>query len=205
MLRSVRPPYLARKYYPDLVWRVNHSEKVLYLTFDDGPTPGVTEQVLDILAKHEAKTTFFCLGKNVRKHRELYERILSEGHAVGNHTTNHLNGWKSRVRDYVDDVKDCAGVIESSLFRPPYGRITREQIKALKPDYRIVMWDVLSWDFDVGIHEGKVVRNVCSQSRPGSIVVFHDSRKAERHVLHALPKVLRFFKAKGYRFEKLDF
>lgn len=205
MIRSVRPPFLARKYYPDLVWRVNRFEKVLYLTFDDGPTPEVTEKILDILQKHSAKATFFCLGKNAKKHSGIYSRIVSEGHGVGNHTENHLNGWRSSQTNYLKDIQKCAETIRSDLFRPPYGRITKAQIKALKQDYKLIMWDVLSWDFDMEIPSSRVLRNVCAQSRPGSIVVFHDSRKAERHVLQVLPGVLRFFGKKGYVFGKLAF
>ncbi|MCC7301900.1 MAG: polysaccharide deacetylase family protein [Bacteroidia bacterium] len=204
MIRSVRPPFLARKYYPDLVWRVNTFEKVLYLTFDDGPTPGVTEGVLDELRKHNAKGTFFCLGKNVRKYPEIFQRIMDEGHAAGNHTENHLNGWQSSRENYLSDIQKCAETVCSDLFRPPYGRITKSQIKALKQNYKLIMWDVLSWDFDSGIPASRVLRNVCAQCRPGSIVVFHDSRKAEQHVLQVLPKALRFFEKKGYRFGKLE-
>lgn len=204
MFKQVRPPFLARKYYPGLVWRVNTLEKILYLSFDDGPTEGVTEAVLEILAKHQAKATFFCLGKNIKKYPELFEKILSEGHSVGNHTGHHLNGWESSTQKYMEDIRNCDQLMKTNLFRPPYGRISRNQIKEVLKKYKIIMWDVLSWDFDESISTSRILRNVCTQSRPGSIIVFHDSRKAEKHVLRVLPPVLRFFKGKGYRFEGLE-
>ncbi len=204
MFRQIRPPFLARKYFPGLVWRVNTVEKDLYLTFDDGPTPEVTDSVLDMLKKHDAKATFFCLGKNIKKYPEIYQRILKEGHAVGNHTTHHLNGWATHPQKYLEDIAASEEWIQTKLFRPPYGRITKEQIKRVSQKFKIIMWDVLSWDFDSSVSASKVARNVCAQSRPGSIIVFHDSVKARKNVEQALPAVLRFFCAKGYSFRTLQ-
>lgn len=184
------------------------SEKNLYLTFDDGPVPGPTEFVLDELARAKAKATFFCIGDNVRKHPGVYRRIVSEGHAVGNHTFNHLSGWKTAVDAYVDNVALCdnemaqLGKLTDKLFRPPYGRITRKQIGSLS-NYRIIMWDVLTNDYAKSLSREACLRGSLAATRPGSIIVFHDSLKAEKNMSYVLPRFLDHFESQGFSFKTL--
>lgn len=196
------------------------TEKKLYLTFDDGPIPGPTDFVLDTLAKHSIKATFFCIGDNVRKHPDVYKKIMEQGHAVGNHTFNHLKGWNTSLERYVDNVTQCDGVMNENLtvryplslirnnqlltgncqlFRPPYGRITRAQIKALQ-QYKIVMWDVLTNDYDRAVSREACLRNSIRVTRPGSVIVFHDSVKAEPNMAYALPRYIEHFLNQGYTF-----
>lgn len=198
------------KIFPSFHWRIKTGEKVLYLTFDDGPHPTVTPFVLDELMKYNAKATFFCLGKNVVVHPEIYKRILDEGHSVGNHTHNHLNGWKTRNRTYLEDIGRASDHIDSPLFRPPYGKISPLQSKRLssymrKQNTKVVMWDVLSGDFDLNISPEYCAWNVIRTSKAGSIIVFHDSGKAFPRIKYALPKTLQFFSEKGFRFQSVPF
>jgi len=186
------------------MWHVPTSEKVLFLTFDDGPIPEATPWVLDILHAYGAKATFFCVGDNVRKYPDIFQRILAEGHAVGNHTFNHLKGWGTETSDYLENVERCAEMVSSPLFRPPYGKLKPSQTRLLKSQYRIVMWDVLSGDFDPKISPEKCLQNVLENVQPGSIVLFHDSVKAETRMRFALPKVLEKLKSEGWRFEKVE-
>lgn len=181
-------------------------EKVLYLTFDDGPHPVITPFVLQELARFSARATFFCIGKNVVAHPEIYRQLIAGGHAVGNHTFHHLKGSKTDVKQYVADIKKATDHIQSSLFRPPYGRITKAQARAVpsalgRADAKIIMWDVLSADFDQKISPQRCLENVLRNGRPGSIIVFHDSEKAWPNLHHALPRVLAYFASAGYRFE----
>jgi peptidoglycan-N-acetylglucosamine deacetylase len=204
MYYFVRTPWWLRRLYRGLVWRVPTAEKVLYLTFDDGPHPVATPFVLDELGKHGAKGTFFCIGKNVEAYPDIYRRILLEGHRVGNHTQDHLNGWKVDGMRYVENIRVAAQRIDSDLFRPPYGRIGSLQSSVLRSapfNYQIIMWDVLSADFDRALTGERCARNVIRNGRPGSIVVFHDSEKALERLREALPAVLKEFGARGYRFE----
>jgi peptidoglycan/xylan/chitin deacetylase (PgdA/CDA1 family) len=210
MFYLIKTPWWLKKWYPGLIWNIPHSpdEKVLYLTFDDGPHAQATPFVLDTLRAFQARATFFCIGKNVQEHPEIYKRILVEGHRVGNHTQHHVNGWKTRDDKYLDDVRQAARYIDSNLFRPPYGRIGNLQASLLrKPpfSYKVIMWDVLSADFDRSLSPEKCSRNVIRNARPGSIVVFHDSEKAFPRLETALPVVLGYFQEKGYRFEGLRF
>lgn len=190
-------------FYPLLTWQIKTDEKVIYLTFDDGPHETATSFVLNILKKHNAKATFFCIGKNVQLHPEIYERIINEGHSVGNHTFNHLNGWKVNDENYLSDIKNASAVIQSKLFRPPYGRIKKSQVKILQPNYNIIMWSVLSGDFDVNLSPQKCLNNVIKNTAKGSIVVFHDSAKAMERLAFALPKTLEYFSEKGYVFKSI--
>lgn len=199
----VKTSWWLRALYPSFTWKINTVEKVLYLTFDDGPHETATPFVLDELKKHHAKATFFCIGKNVVKHKEIYKRIIEEGHAVGNHTYHHLNGWKTNDEEYINDIEQASKEIDSKLFRPPYGKITRFQSSIVKRQSSIIMWDVLSGDFDVTIQPTRCLANVLYHSKKGSIIVFHDSTKAWERMSFALPKVLEHFSKEGYQFRSL--
>ena len=199
-----RTPRLIQNLMPAYTWRVPTDEKVIYLTFDDGPIPDVTHWVLNTLKEHNAKATFFCVGDNVKKHPVVFQQILADGHAVGNHTFNHLSGWDTENIAYFHNIRHCARLVKSPLFRPPYGRLTPKQTQFLTRHYQIVMWDVLSGDFDTTISPETCLQNVISGARRGSIVVFHDSLKAADHMMYALPRVLEHYASRGYRFESLD-
>ena len=199
-----RTPSIIQRIFHQFTWRSEASGKRLYLTFDDGPIPEVTPWVLDTLAEFNAKATFFCVGENVERHSELFERLVDEGHAVGNHTHNHLSGWTTDAGDYLANVRQCAQLVSSRLFRPPYGRIGPRTAKALHGEFRIVMWDVLSGDFDPGLDGEECLRNVLDHVAPGSIVVFHDSLKSERNLRYALPRALEVLSRLGYSFEALS-
>jgi peptidoglycan-N-acetylglucosamine deacetylase len=198
-----KTPRLLQSLLPAYTWRVSTEEKVLYLTFDDGPIPEVTTWVLDTLRPYNAKATFFCVGDNVQKHPSVFQQILEEGHTVGNHTFHHLNGWDSENISYFHNIRHCARLVNSNLFRPPYGRLTPKQTQFLTRHYQIVMWDVLSGDFDEQISNQECLNNVLSGTKRGSIIVFHDSLKASERMKYALPRVLAHYAAKGYRFESL--
>jgi peptidoglycan/xylan/chitin deacetylase (PgdA/CDA1 family) len=199
----VKTPEMLQPLVNDLLWSIHTFEKEVFLTFDDGPTPQVTEQTLDLLKAHNAKATFFCLGKNVEAHPDLYQRLHDDGHTVGNHTYDHPNGRKTEHFTYLRSVAKGKKHIQSSYFRPPYGQITRAQINALKKQYRIVMWDIITGDFDQKIDEEQCVRNVLNNVKRGSIIVFHDSVKAAPRMLPALKQVLEALSARGYSFSAL--
>ena len=207
MFYLVKTPLLLKRLYPSLIWDLRPAAKedrVIYLTFDDGPHPEATPFVLDELKRHHARATFFCIGKNVQAYPLIYKRILMEGHRVGNHTQHHLNGWKTDDAAYINNVREAAGHIDSRLFRPPYGRISLWQSRLLRGEptnYRIIMWDVLSADFDRKLSAGDCARNVLLNTTSGSIIVFHDSEKAFERLKGALPVVLEHFSGKGYRFD----
>ncbi len=206
MFYLVKTPSLLKKLYPGCVWDIETSEKILYLTFDDGPQPEVTKFVLEELKKYNALATFFCIGDNVKKHFETYKEVIEMGHQPGNHTFNHLNGWKTKDADYLENIAMAANVIDSNLFRPPYGRITNFQIKALKGSHfnlTTVMWSVLSGDFDDKLSGENCYLNVINNSKPGSVIVFHDSLKAFASLQYALPRVLEYFSLKGYQFKSI--
>lgn len=193
-----------RALYPSLVWRIPAKEKKIYLSFDDGPHPVATPFVLDQLAEYGAKASFFCIGKNVAAQPAIYQRILAEGHTVGNHTHEHVNGWKTTDEDYVTDTMTAATYIQSDLFRPPYGRIKRSQIKLLgEKGMKIMMWDVLSADFDTNLTAQACLSYVLYHTKPGSIVLFHDSEKAWERMSVALPAVLKHFSREGYVFDRI--
>ncbi|TXI67813.1 MAG: polysaccharide deacetylase family protein [Flavobacterium sp.] len=207
----VKTNRFIKKVFSNLVWDIPNSDKKIYLTFDDGPIPEVTEWVLDILKSEEIKATFFCIGDNIQKHPEVYKRILAEGHQTGNHTFNHLNGWKTNTQNYVENFKLCKteylklSTEHSFLFRPPYGKIKPSQSKAIRQlGYKIIMWDVLSYDFDSTISVEKCLENVISNTEQGSIIVFHDSLKAEKNLKYALPKAIQILKNKGFVFDVIS-
>lgn len=221
----VKAPWFLKACYPSFVWHIRTKEKILYLTFDDGPHETATPFVLNELQQYNAKATFFCIGKNVAAYPEIYQRIIAEGHAVGNHTYNHLNGWKTDDEMYVDDIKKASALITSHLFRPPYGRIKRSQLRKVNSlwamgkeewaernnqsftiqhsPFSIIMWDVLSGDFDVALQPKRCLANVLYHSKPGSIIVFHDSTKAWERMRFALPRVLDHFSKQGFQFRAI--
>lgn len=201
---AVKPPMIIRRLYSRLIWNFPTTEKILYLTFDDGPIPEVTPFVLDELKKYNAKGTFFCTGVNVKRYPEIFERIKSEGHAAGNHTYNHLNGWKTNNKKYFEDIEAANELLNTRLFRPPYGRIKRAQISYVSEKYSIIMWDVLSFDFDKNTTPQKCLSNVISNSAPGSIIVFHDSLKAKKNIFYALPNMLNHFASLDYKFRAIQ-
>jgi len=211
-LLSSKTPWLAKKAFPSYVWNIPNQEKVIYLTFDDGPTPVVTNKVLAILAEYNAKATFFCIGKNIAANPHIYQQILDSGHAVGNHTYHHLKGWRSSNIDYINDIKKTQDILSpalpelsSKLFRPPYGRLKPLQGKLLQNlGYSIIMWDVLAIDWDPSIPKEKVLQNIIKHTEKGSIVVLHDSIKASDNMLYALPKSLDYFTKKGFTFKKIE-
>ena len=208
MFYFVKTPGWLKKIYDSYIWSIPGSDKILYLTFDDGPHPEATPFVLKELKKYNVLATFFCIGKNVVSYPGIYKQILQEGHSIGNHTYNHLNGWKTNNDDYLKDIALAADEIDSYLFRPPYGRITSFQAKNLKPvmkgkEPKVIMWDVLSGDFDTACSPQQCLTNVLFASVPGSIIVFHDSEKAFSRLEYALPRVLQYFSKKGYLFKPL--
>lgn len=200
----VKSPFFLKKYYSNFVWKIPTTEKIIYLTFDDGPTPEITEWTLATLKTFNAKATFFCVGSNVAKHPEIFQKIICDEHAIGNHTHHHLNGWHTDKEAYFRNIKKCEEVVKSNLFRPPYGRIKKSQYELIKDDYKVIMWDVLSGDFDPKTSPEKCLSNVINNTTEGSIVVFHDSLKAADNLKFTLPKVLEYFTEKGYKFEKLE-
>ncbi len=199
-----KTPAIIKKYYPQLIWDVPNNEQKIYLTFDDGPIPEITEWVLQLLQEKQVRATFFCIGDNVKKHPELYQKILNEGHVVGNHTFNHLEGWKTGTWKYLKNIEECHQLVNSKLFRPPYGRIKKSQANKIVRKYKVVMWDVLSGDFDQKTTPEKCYNNVVQNVNSGSIIVFHDSLKAERNLKYALPKAIDYLLEKGFVFDVLN-
>lgn len=203
----VKSNVFMRVMYPKRYWKVNtRGEKKIYLTFDDGPHPDITSFVLQQLRAFDAKATFFCVGKNVQLFPAIYEQLLNEGHAVGNHTHNHLNGWKTEKNSYVDNILQAQQYIQSTLFRPPYGRMSYAQERLFMdrfPHHKIIMWDILSGDFDRGLSGEKVFQNVIRYVSKGSIIVFHDSEKAFERLAYALPRCLNYFAEQKYSFGTL--
>lgn len=206
----IKTPWIIKRLFKSYVWSMPATDKEVYLTFDDGPHQTITPWILDELKKYNAAATFFCIGKNVAQHADVYKRIIDEGHAIGNHTHNHLNGWKTETDKYIADIKEAAKHIATNLFRPPYGRIKKSQAKrineALKNSTsgKVIMWDVLSADFDNSITPEECLKNVLQNVEAGSIVVFHDSEKAFKNLQFVLPKVLAELDKKGYVFRKIE-
>lgn len=208
MFYLVKTPWWLKRFYDKYTWNMPAGDKTLYLTFDDGPHPVATPFVLKQLKEHNALATFFCIGKNVIDYPEIYKQTINEGHTVGNHTFSHYNGWKMNDELYLQDIAKASQHIGSNLFRPPYGRITSFQAKNLEPvmkgkEPKVIMWDVLSGDFDTACTKEQCLANVLLASVPGSIIVFHDSEKAFPKLEYTLPKVLRYFSEKGYLFKSL--
>lgn len=245
-LVPAKTPGFIKALFPNFIWSVTTSRKELYLTFDDGPTPEITVWVLDILKRYNAKATFFCIGSNIKKYPDVFEKIISEGHTIGNHTFNHLKGWKHKTKDYLKDVEKTQVLIHTKpqieataysnkqllsgvdvhqsssvldenskrkkngdlnlkLFRPPYGKLKPKQAKQLhKKGYNIVLWDVLSFDWDTSVSKEKCFENVLNSAENGSIIVFHDSVKASQNLKYSLPKVLEYYNSRGFIFKALN-
>lgn len=203
-----------KKVFSKFIWDIPNRENKIYLTFDDGPTPEITAWVLNQLQKYNAKATFFCIGDNIRKYPEIFNQVNEDGHAIGNHTFNHLNGWKTSTTEYLENTKLCEDSIsnpksktynlKSKIFRPPYGKLKASQSKKIRQlGYKIIMWDVLSADFDTTISPEKCLANVLQNATSGSVIIFHDSVNAFQNLEYALPKTLEFLKEKGFVFEKI--
>lgn len=218
-VRTLKP---AKSLFPDLVWDLPSKEKVIYLTFDDGPTPIITDWTLDVLKQYNAKATFFCIGKNVEAHPDIFNKIIADGHSIGNHTYNHIKGWTTSTKNYVSNIEKAQGIINNqisnfkfqdlkiknrkskivNLFRPPYGQIKPKQAKTLiQLGYKIIMWMVVAIDWDAFVSKEKCLGNVVNNTISGDIVVFHDSIKAANNMQYALPKVLEYFSEKGFKFK----
>lgn len=207
----VKYPVVLKWFYPDRITRIENS-KSIYLTFDDGPVPEITPWVLDQLREYKAKATFFCIGENIKKNPEVFQQVISEGHTIGNHSFHHLNGWKTSTSKYVYDVLSTEDLLSKKypvkplpkLFRPPFGKIKNSQARKLsKEGFKIVMWDVISWDFDHNVQKETCYKNIVENASEGSLIVFHDSRKASKNLHYALPKVLKYFAEKGYEFRSI--
>ena len=195
----IRPPHFIKRFFPNYIWNFPNETEVIYLTFDDGPSPEVTPWVLDQLDKYDAKATFFCLGKNVEMNPELFEQIKKRGHAVGNHSYSHIKGWGMDTSVYLRDVELAESFIGSNLYRPPYARIGPNQSRMLSERYKLIMWNVLSRDYSRSLSGRACARGVVKHLRPGDIVVFHDSRKSAKNLWYALPVVLKFIQTKGWK------
>ena len=206
-----KTPGFVKTLFPNFVWNIDTPNKELYLTFDDGPTPEITDWVLSTLKQYDAKGTFFCIGNNIEKHPEIFQRVIDHGHSVGNHTYNHLKGWKHQTEDYINDVLKTENLIKNyklnnsqKLFRPPYGKFkTKQSKKILELGYKVIMWEVISYDWDKSLTEENCFRNVTSAAKSGSVIIFHDSVKAFKNLKYALPKVLEYYSEKGFEFKRI--
>lgn len=215
-----KTPDFVKTLFPNFIWNINTKKKELYLTFDDGPTPEITDWVLSTLKAYNAKATFFCIGNNIEKHPEIFQNIIADGHSIGNHTYHHLKGWKTKTQVYLNDIDFTDSVIQfqlqnskfsnhnsqtsSQLFRPPYGKFKKKQSKKLlKLGYKIILWDVLSYDWDNSVSEESCLQNVTSAAKEGSIIVFHDSLKASRNLKYVLPKLLEYYSERGFEFKSI--
>jgi peptidoglycan-N-acetylglucosamine deacetylase len=204
MFYVVKTPWWLKKLFGKCTWEMPSNTGKVYLSFDDGPHPEITPFVLETLAKYDARGSFFCIGDNVSKYPQVFQRIIDEGHSVGNHSYHHLNGWETRNQVYFDDIQKASELISSNMFRPPYGKLSFRQVSTLMTmGLQPIMWTVLSGDFDTSISKEKVAENVLKNLRPGVIVVFHDSEKAETRMKYALPLVLRLISERGWVAEKL--
>lgn len=199
----VKTPELIQNLFPNFTWRIPSADKTIFLTFDDGPIPEVTPWVIDLLAEFNAKATFFCVGQNVQKHPSIYLKLRRQGHTIGSHTNNHISGWSTENIPYFHNVRRGATLVKSPIFRPPYGRIKPSQVPFLMRHYHIIMWDVLSGDFDAKITKEQCLENVVDHAESGSVVVFHDSLKAQEKLKYVLPKVLEHFSDEGFVFKSI--
>lgn len=210
-LNWVKTNSIIKKIFRNYIWDIPNTENKIYLTFDDGPIPEITEWVLEELKKYNAKATFFCIGNNIEKYPYVFTKVINEGHSIGNHTFNHLNGWKTPTEEYLENFKQCEALISNlksatcNLFRPPYGKIKLSQSKKIRQlGYKIIMWDILSVDYDSTITPQKCLENVVENASSGSIIVFHDSIKAFPNLEYTLPRVLENLSKKGFVFEAIN-
>lgn len=213
----VKIPRFIKRIFPNYVWDFSSKDKILYLTFDDGPTPEITNWTLNTLKQYNAKATFFCIGNNIEKHSDIFNAIVEQGHHIGNHTHNHLKGWRTSKKNYISNVEQAQEIIntsiidnkrlpKSNLFRPPFGKIKNSQAKALiKRGYKIIMWSVISIDWDKKLPKEQCLKNVIKHTTNGNIIVFHDSIKAAKNMTYALPEVLEHFSNKGYIFKAIPY
>ena len=203
----IKTPEFIRKTFPGFIWQIpnisQNQDKSIYLTFDDGPVDEVTPYVIDILDQYNAKATFFCVGENIEQNPEIFKRLKDQGHSIGSHSHNHLSGWATENKQYLTNVDKAAKLSRSNLFRPPYGRIKLSQAKKIQENYQIIMWDVLSGDFDPKVTPKQCFNNVVSNAQSGSIVVFHDSQKSYNVLKEVLPKVLEHYSSLGYQFKSI--
>ncbi|MDX1271699.1 polysaccharide deacetylase family protein [Bizionia paragorgiae] len=213
-LVPVKIPSIIKRIFPNYVWDFSSSSKVIYLTFDDGPTPEITPWVLDVLETYNAKATFFCIGDNINRHPSLFRDVIARGHAIGNHTQNHLRGWNTATPLYIENTLKAQDAIDrhapspitTKLFRPPYGQIKPSQGRALlQMGYKIIMWSVITFDWEDYLTKARCLDNAIKHTKDGNIIVFHDSVKASKNMMHALPEVLKHFSERGYTFKALSF
>lgn len=196
----VRPPQLLRSLYKEAIWRMDANSPNIYLTFDDGPIPDLTDWVLDTLKHYQVKATFFCVGENILKNNAIFQRIVNEGHKVGNHTQNHIKGWKTKHDEYIENVNLCQKQTNTLLFRPPYGRISRKQFQTILKTHQIILWDVLTYDYDKFTSPEKCLKQSLKHTRNGSIIVFHDNIKANDNIRYVLPKYIEQCLSQGFKF-----
>ncbi len=205
-MQIVKPPLYSDKILAkSFVWRIPNNKNKIFLTFDDGPTKEITNSIIKIISDFDIKATFFCIGRNVDRLSDIYNKIIESGNVAGNHSYSHLNGWKVKYQEYINDVELSKNIINSNLFRPPYGKIRPKQLRALKSNFKIVMWDVLSGDYNYKQSPIDVYKNVVNNVKSGSIIVFHDSDKAKKNMLYALPKAIENLLKKGFVFDVIDY
>ena len=198
-----KAPVLLRYLYPSCIWKIPNENNTVFLTFDDGPTDKITERVLSILKEESIKATFFCVGKQIEKNPLLFQKILDEGHAIGNHSHDHVNGWKTNKKEYLSNIQKCQELINSQLFRPPYGKIKPSQLKVLNKKYKIIMWDVAGGDFLPNISPENIIKNVVNNTESGSIIVLHDNNKFGEKMLTTLPEIIKKLKEKEFLFSPI--
>lgn len=201
----IKTPIIVKKIFRNQVWDIPSNKNSIYLTFDDGPTPGLTDKILSILSKYNAKATFFCVGKNVKKYPDLYNQIVSSGNSFGNHSMTHPMGWGKSKKMYLKNVEEAEKLINSNLFRPPYGKINFKSNKALQKKYKIIMWDVVGGDFDKNCSETQLIKNITENAEIGSIIVLHDNVKVKDKMLTALPQIIEKLQSRGFILKAIPF
>jgi peptidoglycan/xylan/chitin deacetylase (PgdA/CDA1 family) len=207
-MRYYKTPKTLQRVFSSILWKKPQKVPTIYLTFDDGPVPELTPRILEVLKEYKAKATFFCVGDNIQKHSSIFKNLLDEEHSIGNHTYRHLNAWKTDRNTYLQDIQDCQNEIKkrngkTKFFRPPYGKLNFYLRTEIQKNYQIVLWDVLSYDFDEQVSRETCLKNTLQNCENGSIIVFHDNIKATRNLIYTLPRLLNHFSEKGFVFDKL--